>query len=95
MVNQSSTAEKFIKKQLEWLSALLLSSDIQGQTRTHTHTHTHTRTERESILGEVEGATELKQQHLRSASVCMTQTQPIQSNESSFIRRRAECMCPV
>jgi len=91
MVNQSSTAEKFIKKQLEWLSALLLSSDIQGQTCTHTHTHA----QRESILGEVEGATELKQQHLRSASVCMTQTQPIQSNESSFIRRRAECMCPV
>jgi len=47
MVNQSSTAEKFIKKQLEWLSALLLSSDIQGQTRTHTHTHA--RTEREHL----------------------------------------------
>lgn len=39
MVNQSSTAEKFIKKQLEWLSALLLSSVTQGQTCTHTHTH--------------------------------------------------------
>ncbi len=45
MVNQSSTAEKFIKKQLEWLSALLLSSVTQGQTcTTHTHTHTHTHT---------------------------------------------------
>lgn len=42
MVNQSSTAEKFIKKQLEWLNALLLSSVRQGQMCLYAHAHTNT-----------------------------------------------------